>query len=373
MSPIRPVDEHEVLPALRSALDSGPAIAPLPPHDADAILTMVRPEHPADVDDLAAVVATSGSTGVPKGVLLTRSAILAGAVATHTRLDGPGDWTLALPGHYVAGLMVIARTVVADTTLRHTSPDLHDLPDLGANRDRPQYLSLVPTQLVRALDRPDITARLARYDTILLGGAATDATVLDRARDAGLRISTTYGMSETSGGCVYDSFPLDGVQVERDRDGRLVIGGPVLFAGYRLRPDLTAAALTEDGRFRTGDRGTVEADGRVVVTGRIDDVVVSGGVNVDLAAVERTARTIAARLHGRPAEVAVVGVPDVEWGTRIVAVSEAPLSREDLGAELTGASLPRQVQVLASLPRTSSGKVDRQALIARLAAEREDT
>lgn len=367
MSLIHPVDERDVVPAVRRALDAGPPIAPLPRHDADATLTMVRPDHPAEVDDLAAVVATSGSTGTPKGVLLTREAIVAAATATHQRLGGPGDWTLALPAHYVAGLMVIARTVVADTDVHHAAPDLHDLPDHTTKPCRPQYLSLVPTQLVRALTRPAIVERLAHYDAILVGGTSTDDAVLVEARRNGLRIVTTYGMSETCGGCVYDSLPLDGVRVQPGTDDRLMINGPMLFSGYRLRPDLTAAVMTDDGRFRTGDRGTVDTSGRVTIAGRIDDVVVSGGINVDLAAVERTAREVAARRHARSVEVAVVGVPDDEWGTRVVAVSEAPLTREDLGAELAGALLPRQVEVLPSLPRTSGGKVDRRALADQIA------
>lgn len=373
MPQLRPVDAtaDNVALALAAALTSDAPFVPLPADDpagAGVALAMAQPELPPEVDDLAVVVATSGSTGTPKGVLLTRAAIAAAVHATHAQLGGPGEWTLALPPHYVAGLMVVARAEVAGTRWHRATPDLADLADTVPERDPdlPQYTSLVPTQLVRALvaiadGDTALRHQLAGFDAILLGGAAADPALLERAADVGLRVVTTYGMSETCGGCVYDGRPLPGVTVATD-DGRLTVTGPMVFSGYRLRPDLTTAVLRRN-TFLTSDRGEVTG-GRVTVFGRLDDVVISGGVNVDLAEVERVVREVA----GPDAEAVVLGLPDLEWGTRIVAVSRTPLTRADLGHRLTGARLPRAVVVLPDLPRTSTGKVDRQALAAEVAS-----
>ena len=157
--------------------------------------------------------------------------------------------------------------------------------------------------------------------------------MLDRARAAGITCVTTYGMSETCGGCVYDGVPLAGVDVRVEPgDGRVSIAGPVLFSGYRGRPDLTAEALA-DGRFRTADRARWDQVGdgtaRLQVLGRTDDVVVSGGLNVDLAAVEARAQTWPDRAG---AELVVVGVPHPQWGVEVVAVTDAPRTLDGLQA-----------------------------------------
>ena len=364
-----------VLPALAAALDgSGPALLPLPadPAEAARLVSALRPDDPAAPleHDAALVVPTTGSTGEPKGALLPGAALTASAVATSARLGGPGRWLLALPLTHVAGLQVLTRSLLAGTV-----PAVLDLtagfrPEefaeatarltAGARR----YTSLVPTQLTRLLDAggPAVVA-LCAYDAVLLGGAAPPPALLRRARSLGVRIVTTYGMSETCGGCVYDGRPLDGVRVEVGPDGRVRLSGTVLFTGYRLRPDLTAAAL-DQGRLVTSDLGRITADGRLEVLGRADDVVVSGGENVALPRVE------AALLeHPLLREAAVIAVPDAEWGQRVVAVvvpHAQPPSLAELrtwvGQRLGRAAAPIGVLVLDALPLAGPGKVDRAAL-----------
>lgn len=305
------------------------------------------------------VVRTSGSTGAPKDVVLGRDAMLASAHAALHRLGGPGQWLLALPAHYVAGLQVLLRSLVAETdpVVLEEYADLdHAVAALTADR---RYVSLVPTQLHRLLDTH--THALGAFDAVLLGGAAADRSLLDRARAAGVRVVTTYGMSETCGGCVYDGRPLDGVDVSLDDDGRILIAGPVLFDGYAGQPGLTAQTLV-DGVLRTPDVGTFDADGRLVVTGRVDDVVFSGGVNVGLAAVEQRVRD-----HPRVEDAAVVAVDDPEWGSRVVAFAVADgltlqALRDFVAERLPRTWAPQELAVVPALPLLDSGKVDRRAL-----------
>lgn len=344
--------------ALAAALDGGRPVAPLPP-DPSAALAMLQPDEPVVEDDAALIVATSGSTGTPKGVVLSRRAVVSGSRATHDRLGGPGNWTLAVPPHYVAGVMVIARTLVAGTRLQHASSDLSDLPEVTGRN----YISLVPTQLVRGLADPRITKRLVAYDAILLGGAAAAPELLARAEERGVHVVTSYGSSETSGGCIYDGVPLDGVTVDLvpapDRPGttRVAITGDVVFSGYRLRPDLTHEVL--DGRtLLTRDRADW-VDRRLRILGRLDDVVISGGINVDLAAVERA-------LHEVDPHGVALGVPDPEWGTRIIVAITTDQSLTDVRAALTTLESPARPRGLLRrdpLPLTQTGKIDRQQLL----------
>lgn len=358
------------MPAVAASLGGrGPALLPLPTGGTrGAVLAAMDPAQPLERDDVALVVPTSGSTGEPKGVLLTADALHASARATHDRLGGPGQWVLALPASSIAGLTVIVRSLLA-----RTKPEVVDLyggfsaaafaaATTRLARGVRHYTALVPTQLRRLLDAG---VDLSTYDAILVGGAALSPALHARAAAAGVRIVTTYGMSETCGGCVYDGQPLAGVTVDLRPDGRVVLGGPTVFAGYRLRPDLTAEALV-DGRHVTQDLGRWDDDGRLEVLGRADDVVISGGVNVPAAMVERV-------LAGHPgvAVCAVVGRPDLEWGERVVAVVQptdwsAVPSLDDLrayaGDLLAPAALPRQVVVLGQLPTLPSGKPDKAAV-----------
>ncbi|MDY0827817.1 AMP-binding protein [Microbacterium sp. BG28] len=356
-----------VLGAVRAALDgAGPAV-----HLGGAAPVPV----PAGV---AAVVTTSGSTGYPKDVLLSRSALIASASSTAARI-GEGAWLLALPATYVAGLQVLVRSLLAGHEPAilegHFSVDsfiaaARGMASAAQGARTPTYTSLVPaqvTQLIAAADAPEVRAALASFEAILVGGQALPDAVRERASSLGARIVRTYGASETSGGCVYDGVPLDGVRV-RIADGEVQLSGPMLAEGYRDDPERTAAAFVRDDAghrwYRTGDAGSLE-DARLRVTGRLDNVIVSGGVNVSLDRVERIVR-------GLPgfADAVVVGAAHERWGESPVVVVPADAAasarldevRSAVGADLGAPARPDRIEVVASLPLLPSGKPDRRAL-----------
>jgi o-succinylbenzoate---CoA ligase len=374
---LRTVGPSEVAAALAESLDGGPPIATLPadPIERARAIGMFQPDQPVVEADAAVVVATSGSTGAPKGVVLSRGAIRASVEATQVRLGGVGDWVLALPTYYIAGLMVLARACLGGTRAVLVGSDLRKLQEAAGTLSERRYISLVPPQLDRALCHDDVTEALAGFSAVLVGGGPTEVGLVERARAAGIRVVTTYGMSETCGGCVYDGEPLHGVAVDLADDDRILIRSNTLFAGYRLRPDLTAEAVV-DGRFRTQDRGSWDA-GRLVVRGRTDDIVITGGHKVDLAEVEQSVQCWAAD-HG--ARGAVLGVADQVWGTTIIAVSDMPGSLADLQTvvreSLPAYAMPRELIYLDQLPWLANGKPNRSAIrsmIMNLRAEREAT
>ncbi|MFF2453600.1 AMP-binding protein [Isoptericola sp. NPDC058082] len=377
--------------AVRAALDGGPAVVPLP-------RTTAAPVPPGT----ALLVRTSGSTGTPREVALPAAALRASASATHERLGGPGRWVLTLPPTHVAGLQVLVRSALAGTPLAAADPDARFTPDgladlleptLDAAGDDPVYVSLVPTQVHRLLaaaqdGAPRGLAALARCAAVLLGGAATPPPLLARAAEAGVSVVTTYGMSETAGGCVYDGAPLRGVRVRlvppepSGEVGVVELGGPTLAAGYLGDDAATAAAFRTDPDgarwFRTSDLGRLRPDGTLQVLGRADDVVVTGGVNVAPAPVEALVGEL---LDG---EACVVGVPDAEWGQALVAVVASPAAstgpsgprlvpvdddalarvRSAATTRLGAPSAPRRVYRTAALPLRGPGKVDRSGVVA---------
>jgi O-succinylbenzoic acid--CoA ligase len=314
---------------------------------------------PGDGGDPAPlVVETSGSTGEPKRVVLSRKALRASADATAARLGGHGQWLLNLPPTYVAGLQVLFRSVRAGT-----EPVVQDgsFADAAARlTGQRRYVSLVPTQLHRMLDDPAEVEALRTFTTVLVGGANVPQPLRERAAAAGVTVVATYGMSETCGGCVYDGMPLDGVAVALSAEGRIRLAGPVLFDGYEGRPDLTAEVL-RDGWFVTSDVGRLDEDGRLQVLGRVDDVLLSGGVNVPAPAV-------AARLLEHPdvTEAEVVGVPDDEWGQRVVAfvvgTIDLDTARDWVSAVHPRSWAPRELRRVDAIPLLHNGKVDRRAL-----------
>lgn len=314
------------------------------------------------------VVETSGSTGKPKRVLLSRAAVHASIELSARRLGGSGRWLLALPETFVAGLNVITRSLAAGAAPVRLA-DHDSFAAAAAELGPGGFVSLVPTQLHRLLDTDaDV---LADFHTVLVGGGPVDPALRARAAAAGVRVVATYGSAETCGGCVYDGLPLDGVGLAIGADGRVRISGPTLFGGYEAAPELTGEVLV-DGWFLTSDAGRIDEDGRLQLLGRIDDMVITGGVNVPAALVAR-------RLREHPSITAaeVLGVPDEEWGNRLVAfvvarADGAPASaptapsldelRDWVGEAHPRSWAPRQLIALPDLPLLANGKTDRLAL-----------
>jgi o-succinylbenzoate---CoA ligase len=378
-----------LLDALPAALDgTGPALLPLDPELPRARLAALveafapsavetadgiernspgsRLQPPGVAADVALVISTSGSTGQPKGTELSGTALLASARSSMRRIGArPGErWLCCLPVFHIAGVGVLIRSLLAGT-----APVVVSRLDPGALAAAGRaHVSMVPTQLRRMIDAG---ADLAALATILLGGAAIPPGLLDDARAAGARINTSYGMSETCGGCVYNGMALDDVLVDIGPGGRIRIAGPVVFSGYRLRPDLTA--LARDGRwFVTSDIGSIAPSGELVVRGRADDVINTGGEKVVAAEVEAVLATCPG-----VREAAVVGRPDREWGEVVTAVivpadPSAPPVLPDIRRHvrqlLPAHAGPAGLLLVPELPMLPSGKPDREALRA-MAAE----
>ena len=365
-----------LLAALDDALHGrSPALLPVPEGVDRSALEALRVNESID-EDVAVVATTSGTTGVPKGALLTAAALTASAVATHDRLGGPGRWLLALPSYHIAGIQVLVRSLLAGRAPIEldvsTGFDVGRLPsavdELGPGR---RYTSLVATQLAKALDDPAATEALAELDAVLIGGGPAPRQVLDAAAGAGITVVRTYGMSETAGGCVYDGVPLGGVTLRID-DGRIVVGGVTLAKGYRNPPDPDPFA--EAGWFRTDDLGVVDDSGTLSVVGRLDDAISTGGLTVFPQLVEAALRT-----HPAVADCAVFGLTDERLGQRVVAAvvpargSAAPTLdtlRAHVAHTLDQTAAPRELHIVDALPLRGIGKVDRSALIKLASARR---
>ena len=306
------------------------------------------PTQPGD----AVVVATSGTTGMPKGVVHTHDSVLASAKATSEGIgaDPSTDrWLACLPPAHIGGLAVITRALVTGTGLIvHSSFDPMAVDQ--AARDGATLVSLV----TRALNQVDVNG----FRKVLIGGAAQPPNRPEH-------VIATYGMTETGSGCVYEGWPLEGVEMRASAKAEIQLRGPMLLRCYRTA-DGEHSPVDNEGWFSTGDLGRVEDDGRLWVDGRAGEMIVTGGENVWPSRIERVIES-----HEAVAEVAVVGRPDPEWGSRVCAVIVAEAGRnppsveelrEHVLAELPAWNAPKEVVVVEALPRTSLGKIRRSDL-----------
>ncbi|CAN5267101.1 o-succinylbenzoate--CoA ligase [soil metagenome] len=378
-------DPGVVSVAVRAALSgAGPAILPREPvvaPQARHASAAGGPEHsvPGVVPKkVALVIETSGSSGVPKRVALSADALLASVAATESELGGEGQWLLALPTHYIAGVQVLIRSIVAGTEPVVMPSGHFSARTFAALVDQMtaplKFSSIVPAQLARLVDAGEddagIRDSLRRLDALLIGGQAVPAALFTRATDLGLNAKRTYGSSETSGGCVYDGHPI-GQALARVTGGELELAGPMLAEGYLGDDELTQRKFYTDAGhrwYRTADSGDV-TDGMVAVTGRLDNVIISGGIKVALDRVERVVQS----RQGFHTAI-VVAQPSERWGQTCVVVTSEPFDDDALSliqaavTEVAGrAAAPSRIVRLDVLPTLGSGKPDRLSVARSLA------
>ena len=352
---------------LREAWDTGAAVLPvdhrLTRDEQDGLIARARPTAVFDgaqllriegepvADDVALVAATSGSAGEQKAAELTHDALRAAVLSSAERLGvGAADsWVCCLPVAHMGGMLVLLRHLIlgADVEVQaHFDP-------VGLARSGAGCTSVVPTMVARIHSAGET---LRRFKVVLVGGAA----LADEMRSRPL--VTTYGMTESCGGVVYDGRALDGVEVRIGDDDEIQLSGPTLMRGYRLS---SSQPFTEDGWLRTQDAGEI-GNGLLRVLGRLDDVVVTGGEKVWPQEVEEVLRA-----HQLVDDVAVVGRPDPEWGSAVTALvvptdpAEPPsldALREFAAERIAKFKAPRTIEIVDTIPRTPSGKIRRREL-----------
>jgi len=320
----------------------------------DALLVALKGDGPAlatapiDTDEVdpkvALIVTTSGSTGNPKSVLLSAHSLLANARATHKYIGASAGqrWSLLLPTSHIAGLNILIRSIELGT-------------QPVAVESSADFSAIVPTQLHRALNSDSqLLAHLKKCQSVLVGGGPLDAELRQRAIDAGINVITTYGMTETSGGVVYDGNSLEGVSVEI-QDGRIALQGPQVALGY-----LDSTLPTNNGWFITNDLGEIK-DGMLIVHGRADDQIISGGEKISLSAIETYLQS-----EFKNPDIIAFAHRDREWGEKLCIATTTDIALESLQVKLKerfGAhASPKELFKVASIPYLAIGKPDRKKL-----------
>lgn len=367
---IDPHDPASCLDDVERALVGEYTLLPVPKNDAARrqILQDSQQAGHAISPEIALVMATSGSTGTPKGAMLSPANLISSADATHHALGGPGQWLLAMPAHHIAGMQVLIRSLVAgvDPLCLDVSGGFQ-IPEFAAKTrelcstgDR-SYTALTPMQLAKAMDTLEGIEALRSFDGILIGGAPLPVELAESAQKLDIIFHTTYGSSETAGGCVYNGLPLRGVRVRVDADSRVLLGGPMIACGYRNAPH--HEAFSEPGWFKTSDSGRIR-DGKLEIIGRMDTIIDSGGLKLHPEIVEKALLS----MPGVEAACAL-GVPHPRLGQAVVAAYVGSPSPMELMTFLHEGALehwqiPKELKQLECLPTTSLGKVDRPKLSA---------
>ena len=328
----------QVMEALKAALDgNGPA------------LTFGQTAREFVPANCAIVIPTSGSTGEPKDVALSAEALRSSVRASHNFLGAKkGErWSLLLPITHIAGINILVRAIELGTD------------PVDMNEDA-QFTAVVPTQLHRALHGEEkLLHHLQSAKSVLVGGAASSDALLDLARKAGINPVTTYGMSEMSGGCIYNNAPLEGVEVRINSEGAIELTGPMQAIGYLNAPKMWDEVI--DGKwFITNDAGEIK-DGKVIVTGRLDDQINTGGKKISLSIIDNF-------LHEKfPRQrFAALAVPDKEWGEKLVLAVDGSMDenliKDALRNEFGGHAVPKELRFNIEIPLISIGKPDRKKL-----------
>ncbi|CAN2223516.1 CaiC Acyl-CoA synthetases (AMP-forming)/AMP-acid ligases II [Candidatus Nanopelagicaceae bacterium] len=306
---------------------------------------------------ISVVVSTTGSSGTSKEVGLSASALLSSARASNKALGAEfgNSWSLLLPLTHIAGINVLVRALELGT-------EPIDLRNHQGEYPRADFTAIVPTQLFKALNGDQqLLAHLVNAKAVLVGGAALTTDLHLQAEKAGINIVVTYGMTETSGGCVYNGLPLEGIEISITPEKRIAIKGPVLAHTY-----LGAEALWDtqykDGWFHSSDIGRIENE-KLIVEGRSDDVIISGGENISLSAIESSLHA-----HFPHKNFAAFSVKDSKWGDALhVAIAGDGFPTEEeiaqyLGEQFGDFSKPKGFLHLPELPLIGIGKVDRKKL-----------
>jgi len=315
---------------------------------------------PIDPDRAWIVIATSGVTGAPKLAELPRTALGSAVAGSLSALDASAfdPWVACLTPAHVGGLLVLLRGAMAGAPVDVFEP--FDAARLLRLAPDGAHVALVPTMLRRLVA---VAPDLSHLGALLVGGGPIDPALRDAAARLGARVVSTYGLTESCGGVVYDGVPFEGTGVRVASDGEIQLSGPTLMEGYRADPSATADVFTLDGWLRTGDLGEIDPEGRPVVHGRADDAIRTGGETVWPDEVEAALRS-----HPGVADVVVAGVPDPEWGQRVAAWivpadrADPPTLdelRERCRERIARFKAPSELILVDSIPRTASGKVRR--------------